>query len=429
MISSIPNELFLQIFGYLPRTDCKVARLVSRRWSALAAESVFSTIYIGPWDKGLRKFNAIASHPILSKLVVELVFDAREYEQNLTQNDYLQLLLCQLRIQLQVNAVIETPSDISQQMLLEHAKEPLPLRNPDSAKLESSFLGLSFVQEGYKRYSERAREQKRWLQDGELTKTLQPAVRQMSRIKSVKFDSFGVEHCLPKDRKLSVNKTTGQGTATTCLAPGLNGSKFFATQLLALIHSLTESELSIERFHLLLDNSIQDQNKETNVEQSISSVLESAELLSIEIGPHFTRKDVAALWKHIKPLKKLEHLELRSICNIESSDTLYWTLIEFFSLIAPSLMLLRRLILFGGVIDFVNLLELLLQHPRLESISLNHVKIIGQSWIIISNGIADGASLTFQSSGIDFKGESDGILASGSVYISEKRISSQPKLT
>ena len=417
MISFIPNELLLQVFGYLPRADCKVARLVSRRWSALAAESVFSTICIGPWDKDLRKFNAIASHSILNRLVIEIIFDAREYEQNLTLNDYLQLLLCQLRIQLQLNPVMETPTDISQRILTEHAKEPLPLQSAHLVKQESSFLGLGFVQEGYKRYSERAREQNRCLEEGEITRTLQPALRQMSRIKYVKFDSSGIEYFLPKDRKLSTNEPNGKEAATIRLAPGLNGNKFFAAQLLALTHSLAESGLLIERFHLLLDNSILDHDKETNFEHPTPFALEGAGLLSIEIGPHFTRKDVTALWKPMSPLRKVECLELRSICHAEPSDTLYWSLVEIFSLIAPSLIRLRRLVLFGGIVDIANILELLLQHPRLESISLNHVKIIGQSWTMISNGIADGAGLNFQSRSVDFKGESDGSLVSGTVYM------------
>ena len=102
MAGSFSNELLVEIFTYLTKSECKTAQLVSTAWSVLAAEFIFNTIHIGSQDVGMRIFTTITEHSILSKNVIKLSFNSQLFELNISKNEYLQLLLQQIRLELQL---------------------------------------------------------------------------------------------------------------------------------------------------------------------------------------------------------------------------------------------------------------------------------------------------------------------------------------
>ena len=56
---SLPNELILDICGYLANPDLKACRFVSKSWSDSASVYLFSKIYISPRKEDIEVFNLI----------------------------------------------------------------------------------------------------------------------------------------------------------------------------------------------------------------------------------------------------------------------------------------------------------------------------------------------------------------------------------
>lgn len=94
---NLPNEIILQILRSLEKCDLKSARLVSSTWTALAAEFLFDQAYVSVHPKNLEVFNSIAQHPLLSQCIKTLIYDAVNFEEDCTKDDYFERLMGQTR--------------------------------------------------------------------------------------------------------------------------------------------------------------------------------------------------------------------------------------------------------------------------------------------------------------------------------------------
>ena len=74
--SSIPAEIVCEVVSYLTKVDIKHFRLVSKGFSAFGSQSLFESIYISPRSKDREAFRAVSKHPVLSRVVREVVFDS-----------------------------------------------------------------------------------------------------------------------------------------------------------------------------------------------------------------------------------------------------------------------------------------------------------------------------------------------------------------
>ncbi|KAL8881657.1 MAG: hypothetical protein Q9198_001180 [Flavoplaca austrocitrina] len=72
----LPNEVTLNIVSCLSKKDLKQVRLVCRLWAALAAKSLFDTIYVSPREIDMTMFEAITRHPTLRNAPRNLVYDS-----------------------------------------------------------------------------------------------------------------------------------------------------------------------------------------------------------------------------------------------------------------------------------------------------------------------------------------------------------------
>ena len=93
----LPNEIILLILRSLEKHDLKSARLVSKTWTSLAAEFLFDQVYVSVHPENLEVFSAIARHPLLSQCIKTLRYDAVEFVEACTKEQYFWRLWYQMR--------------------------------------------------------------------------------------------------------------------------------------------------------------------------------------------------------------------------------------------------------------------------------------------------------------------------------------------
>ena len=76
-LQSLPDELLVQVLGYLPRFDLKSARLTCSRTARTGAQWLFQRVYFAPRSSAIETFINISSNPVFARNVTELVYDAR----------------------------------------------------------------------------------------------------------------------------------------------------------------------------------------------------------------------------------------------------------------------------------------------------------------------------------------------------------------
>lgn len=79
-IPHLPDELLTELLSSLPKSGLKSARLTCLRWSRIGAESLFQRVYFAPRKGTMARFEMIAGHPIVSKSINGLVYDARLFQ-------------------------------------------------------------------------------------------------------------------------------------------------------------------------------------------------------------------------------------------------------------------------------------------------------------------------------------------------------------
>ncbi|KAL8657010.1 MAG: hypothetical protein Q9226_002352 [Calogaya cf. arnoldii] len=93
-MTELPSEIILMIINYLPRRSRKRMRLVCRTWGALGAEGLIDRVFISPFEVDMKVFDEISRHPIFSKSVKQLVYDAAQFHpHSYSDADYLRWLL------------------------------------------------------------------------------------------------------------------------------------------------------------------------------------------------------------------------------------------------------------------------------------------------------------------------------------------------
>lgn len=75
--ATLPNELWLQAFGYLSKADLKALRLTAEpHISTIASSLLFTTAYIAARGGVLDTFTSLTTHPVFRHHVKEVVFDS-----------------------------------------------------------------------------------------------------------------------------------------------------------------------------------------------------------------------------------------------------------------------------------------------------------------------------------------------------------------
>ena len=74
-LQSLPEELIIQVLGYLPKFDIKSARLTCSQIARTGAQWLFQRIYFAPRKSAIQTFINISSNPVFARTVTELVYD------------------------------------------------------------------------------------------------------------------------------------------------------------------------------------------------------------------------------------------------------------------------------------------------------------------------------------------------------------------
>ena len=182
----LPNELVLDILQSLGRTDLKSARLVCKSWYPCASHFLFDKVYVAPNKIDIQVFEAITQHPILSKCVRHLVYDASVFASSLTRENYVEDFLRQVfLVDRKGEASLE---NIDPQIVdfIDDCTRPkwgLPLDWEE--KQIAIWKDHSFFYPGYQAYQEHSVYQERALQSRKFLQTLVLGLSRLDCLESV----------------------------------------------------------------------------------------------------------------------------------------------------------------------------------------------------------------------------------------------------
>ena len=384
-IDLLPSELIIQVFTFLSKRECKAARLVSKVWSVLAADRVFDTVYIRPNIESLGSLNAVAQHSYLRNKVTALYVDVRPFKSNLTKQAYLQLLIRQMRLELELLPDLSSKLQLSCSLvngcrrLLEYAREPCRRSPTESAHEEESLCQLPIVEMGYTKYTSDANEQTRWLQNSTLWTNVHQGLTMMQRIKSIAYNVSWIDYR---------SSSASHDSRFFHLQPGQTVPIFSWSPLFGLLSILQHSTTTIRTLLLDLDSSqpiLRYQN--IHLHDSLP-ILTSIQHLCLNIGPRFSTKLVKPLLDLALVMVKLRTLRVDANSLDHFNDTSYWALQELLFRSVSAWQSISTLHLDHIAIDVRDLFDFLRDHTRLQEITMTHVQVIGAgNSTIIEKGV------------------------------------------
>ena len=83
-LQNLPEELLVQVLGYLPKSDLKSARLTCSQIARTGAEWLFQRVYFAPRKSAIETFINIYSNPVFARTVTELIYDGRLFSSEFT---------------------------------------------------------------------------------------------------------------------------------------------------------------------------------------------------------------------------------------------------------------------------------------------------------------------------------------------------------
>lgn len=84
----LPPEVKVAVLSSLYKRDLKNVRLVSKEWNALATGPLFDRVYVSCRAVDMEVFKNMTSHPVISSVVKEVVFDGSQFTKNMKFKDY-----------------------------------------------------------------------------------------------------------------------------------------------------------------------------------------------------------------------------------------------------------------------------------------------------------------------------------------------------
>ena len=182
----LPNELVLDVFQSLGRTDLKSARLVCKSWYPCASHFLFDKIYVAPNKIDLQVFEAITQHPILKTCVRHLVYDASVFAPDLTKESYVEAFLQQMSLVMDKGEASPENTDPQIVDLVYDCNRRISEVYRDWEKQQIAiWKDHSFFHPGYQAYQEHSVYQERALQSGKFLQTLVLGLSRIGLLESV----------------------------------------------------------------------------------------------------------------------------------------------------------------------------------------------------------------------------------------------------
>ena len=83
----LPIDVMCEVFDYLQRIDIKQLRLTSKGIHAIASHLLMSRAYVAVRRETMDAFNEIASHPMFSQTITEIVYDCSLFPEDPEDHD------------------------------------------------------------------------------------------------------------------------------------------------------------------------------------------------------------------------------------------------------------------------------------------------------------------------------------------------------
>lgn len=177
----LPNELILEVCKYLPKSDLKACRLVSKSWSHHASNYLFSKIYISPRQEDIEVFSLITQHAQLSNCVKSLEYDGTNFSPSYSYGDY-------------VYHLFKQAADFSDlyRMVLNSTVLQLTQSTKPCSKISATLVAAlqkiwshAVVMEGHREWKVRDDYQQSIVKSGEFLRILTRGLRKLDRLNSV----------------------------------------------------------------------------------------------------------------------------------------------------------------------------------------------------------------------------------------------------
>lgn len=95
---NVPAELLRSVVGYLSAKDVGCVRLVCKELDAVASPYLLTSLWISPASADQEKMLAAAQHPVFSKTVTEIRFDATQtVHQEFSKAGYIRRAICDIK--------------------------------------------------------------------------------------------------------------------------------------------------------------------------------------------------------------------------------------------------------------------------------------------------------------------------------------------
>ena len=220
----LPNEIILHILKLLEKSDLKSARLISKTWSAFAAEFLFNRAYVSAHPKNLGVFNAITQHPLLSKCVKQLRYDTVDFIDIKTEEDYFRYLWLQTGNHLAFSIFKRSQKDLIPDPdintwleLVANADSGFDVRRPSEFYrfIRRVCKNNGFIDCGYQKFHWVANFQRAHLNSGDFFDDLARGLQKLSNLTLVKMDDQCLfsEAILDDPDKLFLKSPTGSPMA------------------------------------------------------------------------------------------------------------------------------------------------------------------------------------------------------------------------
>ena len=184
-----PNEIILQILKLLEKSDLKSVRLVSKTWTAFAAELLFDQVYVSAHSENLEVFSAITQHPLLSQYIKTLRYDAVDFISTWGKGHYLAHLWLQSKFHFRHNPVSSTEPptldpEINTWVKLVTANHAQSVNNCSKHPWKKC-KNYDFICDGYRKYQRCAALQRAQFSNGVFLETLVGGLQKLRNLSCV----------------------------------------------------------------------------------------------------------------------------------------------------------------------------------------------------------------------------------------------------
>lgn len=170
-----PFELQKIIFKCLKKYELKQVRLVSKTCRSLVTPLLFDRVYISLKQLDLEVFAHCAAHPVISSTIEEIIYDASQFDPNMTRQDY-----CSQLGQGIPREVFWNPSHPYQHFANEYFA-----RDRNRMDVCRNHQNDAFVIEGYQVWQSHAWHERYAMESGRFFNTLHLGLRNFSRLSSI----------------------------------------------------------------------------------------------------------------------------------------------------------------------------------------------------------------------------------------------------